>query len=141
MNLTIDLGWVESSRFFTFSFGYIGPLAESDAQTRKNIPDILRNLCETIEAYRAEFCPSKVGEDPSEFFYYLLKVDLDEFGHEADSFFEERGWYLQGGPKDGSVSYSVWNVEAWIDGNSSFLEWFESGKSYHTHEPRLLDED
>lgn len=142
MNLTIDLGWVESSRFFSYHFSYEGPLAENRGQARKNIPDILRHLCETIEAYRAEFCPSKVGKDPSEFFYYLLETDLDQFSHAADSFFEEHGWHLQGTSRDKTEAYTVWNVEAWIDGNSDFLEWFGStGKSYHVHESRLPDED
>lgn len=126
MNLVIDLGWVESSNFHTFNFNYTGELAQTRAQARKNIPKILKNLVEVIEQFRAEFQPAKLGKDPSEFFDYLVSVDLDSFGMEASDFFEERGWYLMGRGMDHSEGYTVWNVARWIDGNSSLLEWFGS---------------
>lgn len=134
VDLVIDLGYVESSRFHTFTFRYNGCLATTRYQARKNIPAILVDLCSVIKEWRTQFCPHKLNEAYSEFFEYLTKIDLDSFGMESDNFFAERGWFLHSFSKDPKVpTYTVWNVANWIDLESDFLEWFGTGRNCYQY--------
>ena len=134
--LTIDLGYVESSRFHTFCFGYDGPLATTRPQARKNIPKIIWHLRETIEAFVASpLWPSRADSYPrSAFFDWLAMQDIDSFGMESFAFFEERGWHLRC-PATKTPGYTVQNVGAFIDEediDDGYLEWRGTGRTYTT---------
>lgn len=138
--LTINLGYVESSRFHTFCFGYSGPLAATRPLARKNMPKIILHLKKTIEEYRVEMAQNCFDSwPPDAFFDWLALQDVDSIGSEGFRFFEERGWYLLC-PATKTPGYTVENVAAFMcdsddeDEVCGYLEWRGTGKTYTTRD-------